>query len=292
MRLPALTELTPRQREISDAIAAKRGVTRGPFLIWLRSPELAAKVDALGAYCRFESGINERLRELALLVAARHFDARYSWNAHHGKAIATGVSAESLKELAGNEVPHFAHADEQLLYALATQVLRDHFVAQDLAGEGVEELLVGVREVRDLVAGEFLDRLGRNAGLDRLLVVGIPRVLRVEVAGGDQQRQLTEALVDGCVEPAVGTERVDLLRQLGGAQPDQERPAGGAALGRDGVTDLLLARGELGKGGQAHGCSLSVASISLFKHILAAPALTSTNAKDARQAGRSGAAPL
>src|SRR5690242_3738862 len=53
MRLPALTELTPRQQEISDAIAAKRGATRGPFLIWLRSPELAEKVDALGAYCRF-----------------------------------------------------------------------------------------------------------------------------------------------------------------------------------------------------------------------------------------------
>ena len=61
MRLPALTELTPRQQEISDKIAAKRGATRGPFLIWLRSPELAEKVDALGAYCRFDSNINERL---------------------------------------------------------------------------------------------------------------------------------------------------------------------------------------------------------------------------------------
>jgi hypothetical protein len=32
MRLPALTEFTPRQQEISDKIAAKRGATRGPFL--------------------------------------------------------------------------------------------------------------------------------------------------------------------------------------------------------------------------------------------------------------------
>ena len=118
MRLPALTELTPRQQEISDAIAAKRGATRGPFLIWLRSPELAGKVDALGAYCRFDASINERLRELSLLIAARHFDAQYSWNAHHKKAIEAGVSAESIKELANNEVPHFAHADEQLLYTL------------------------------------------------------------------------------------------------------------------------------------------------------------------------------
>jgi 4-carboxymuconolactone decarboxylase len=130
MRLPALTELTPRQQEVSDAIAAKRGATRGPFLIWLRSPELAEKVDALGAYCRFDSRINERLRELSLLIAARHFDARYSWNAHHKKAIEAGVSAESIAQLAGNRAPRFAHADEQLLHELATQVLRDHFVDQ------------------------------------------------------------------------------------------------------------------------------------------------------------------
>ena len=130
MRLPALTELTPRQQEISDAIASKRGATRGPFLIWLRSPELAEKVDALGAYCRFDASINERLRELSLLIAARHFDAQYSWNAHDKKAIAAGVSAESIKELASNEAPHFAHPDEQLLYSFAIQILRDHFVDQ------------------------------------------------------------------------------------------------------------------------------------------------------------------
>jgi hypothetical protein len=76
------------------------GATRGPFLIWLRSPELAAKVDALGAYCRFEASINERLRKLSLLIAARHFDAQYSWNAHHKKAIEAGVTADSIKELA------------------------------------------------------------------------------------------------------------------------------------------------------------------------------------------------
>jgi 4-carboxymuconolactone decarboxylase len=130
MRLPDLPELTPRQQEISDKIAAKRGATRGPFLIWLRSPELAEKVDELGAYCRFGSQINERLRELSLLIAARHFDAQYSWNAHHKKAIDAGVTAESIKELANDEVPHFAHSDEQLLYTLSTQILRDHFVDQ------------------------------------------------------------------------------------------------------------------------------------------------------------------
>ena len=86
MRLPKLSDLSPRQQEISDRISSRRGGTRGPFLVWLRSPELCEKVEALGAYCRFESGLDPRLRELSLLIAARHFDAQYSWNAHAGKA--------------------------------------------------------------------------------------------------------------------------------------------------------------------------------------------------------------
>ena len=44
------------------------------------------------------------------------------------------------------------------------RLLVDEVVAQDLGGEGVEQLLVGVREVRHLVVGELLDRLGRDAG--------------------------------------------------------------------------------------------------------------------------------
>src|SRR6266487_1074669 len=78
-------DVASRQHEISDRITARRGGTRGPFLVWLRSPELCEKVEALGGYCRFESALDPRIRELSLLIAARHFDAQYSWNAHVGK---------------------------------------------------------------------------------------------------------------------------------------------------------------------------------------------------------------
>jgi 4-carboxymuconolactone decarboxylase len=112
MRLPKLTDLSPRQQEISDRITARRGGTRGPFLVWLRSPELCEKVEALGAYCRFESALDPRLRELSLLIAARHGDAQYSWNAHVGKAAEMGVSSESLNALAERREPHFTRRVE------------------------------------------------------------------------------------------------------------------------------------------------------------------------------------
>src|SRR6266566_2856607 len=107
MRLPALTELSDRQREISDRITARRGGTRGPFLVWLRS------------------------RELCVLIAARHFDAQYSWNAHVGKAAELGVSREALTELAEGKEPQFGARDEQVAWRFSTEILRDHFVSDE-----------------------------------------------------------------------------------------------------------------------------------------------------------------
>jgi 4-carboxymuconolactone decarboxylase len=149
MRLPALTDLSPRQKEISDRITARRGGTRGPFLVWLRSPELCEKVEALGAYCRFESALDPRLRELSLLIAARHFDAQYSWNAHVGKAAELGVSREALTELAEHKAPQFTRRDEQVAYQFSTEILRDHFVRDETFAAAIGEF--GEQGLVDLI---------------------------------------------------------------------------------------------------------------------------------------------
>jgi 4-carboxymuconolactone decarboxylase len=140
MRLPPLAELSERQAEISERISSRRGGTRGPFLVWLRSPELAERVEALGAYCRFESSLPLRLRELALLIAARHFDAQYSWNAHVDKAADAGVSREALRQLAEglDPAPGYTARDEQVFHRFATEVLTDHFVTDGTFAEALE----------------------------------------------------------------------------------------------------------------------------------------------------------
>jgi 4-carboxymuconolactone decarboxylase len=149
MRLPKLTDLSPRQQEISDRITSRRGGTRGPFLVWLRSPELCEKVEALGAYCRFESSLDPRLRELSLLIAARHWDAQYSWNAHVGKAADLGVSRDSLTALAEHREPHFTSKDEDIVYRFSSEILGDHFVSDDTFAEALAEL--GEQGVVDLI---------------------------------------------------------------------------------------------------------------------------------------------
>ena len=149
MRLPKLTDLSPRQQEISDRITSRRGGTRGPFLVWLRSPELCEKVEALGAYCRFESSLDPRLRELSLLIAARHWDAQYSWNAHVGKAADLGVSRDSLTALAEHREPHFTSKDEDIVYRFSSEILGDHFVSDVTFAEALAEL--GEQGIVDLI---------------------------------------------------------------------------------------------------------------------------------------------
>lgn len=149
MRLEPLGELSPEQAELSARISGKRGGIRGPFLVWLRSPQLCDRVESLGAYCRFESALPMRLRELALLIAARRFDAQYSWNAHVDKAVAAGVDRAALERMARHEQPRFPDPDDELLYLFAAQVLGEHFVDDETFAAGLARF--GERGLVDLI---------------------------------------------------------------------------------------------------------------------------------------------
>jgi 4-carboxymuconolactone decarboxylase len=133
MRLPKLTPetMTQRQRELHDKIAGKRGKVGAPYQVWLYSPELCERVEALGAYLRWESSIAPKYRELSLLIAARFFDAQYSWNAHAETAIKEGIRPDTLQAIAERRPPPFNDDQERIFYAFAMEVLENHFVQQE-----------------------------------------------------------------------------------------------------------------------------------------------------------------
>ncbi|MDE2220141.1 MAG: carboxymuconolactone decarboxylase family protein [Gammaproteobacteria bacterium] len=131
MRLPVLkqAEFSARQRELAARIAGKRGQVRGPFLVWLHSPELCDRVEALGAYVRYDCSLPDKLREFSILLTARHWDAQHSWNAHLDKAIAAGIPAAALRAIAEHQHPHFDSVDEQVFYDFCMEMLEEHFVS-------------------------------------------------------------------------------------------------------------------------------------------------------------------
>ncbi|MFE1288445.1 carboxymuconolactone decarboxylase family protein [Streptomyces sp. NPDC058751] len=133
MRLPVLTDedMEPRQRELAARIAGRRGAVRGPFRVWLHSPEMCERAESLGAFARFDCSLPEHLRELALLMAARNWDAQYSWNAHVDRAIEAGVPEAAVEAVAEKREALFDDEADHAFYRFCREVLDEHFVRDE-----------------------------------------------------------------------------------------------------------------------------------------------------------------
>lgn len=140
MRLPVLTEeeMDPQQQELAARIAGRRGAVRGPFRVWLHSPEMCERAESLGAFARFDCGLPERLRELALLMAARNWDAQYSWNAHVHQAVAAGIPEAAVEAVAERREAVFDDPADRAFYRFCREVLEDHFVSDGTFAAALE----------------------------------------------------------------------------------------------------------------------------------------------------------
>lgn len=142
--------LSPRQQEIVDDILSRRGGLRGPFLAWIRNPELAERAQKLGAYCRYDSNLPHLLSELAILVVARHWRANAEWAIHAPIAEKAGVSAQDIETLlAGGELV-FSNPQMQIVYDYTHELLTSARISDASHHRAVQ--LLGENAVVDLVA--------------------------------------------------------------------------------------------------------------------------------------------
>jgi 4-carboxymuconolactone decarboxylase len=152
-RMPQIdtANLSPAQQKVYDTIVSgPRGAVRGPLAVWLASPELADKAQNLGAFCRYGTSLPPRLSELAILVTGAHWQAGYEWFAHAPIAIAAGVSAAAVEAIRLRQVPTGLAADEQLVYAFASEMWQ-HRRVSDATYQATKTAL-GEQAVVELVA--------------------------------------------------------------------------------------------------------------------------------------------
>jgi 4-carboxymuconolactone decarboxylase len=116
-RIPKLppAELDDEQRALYDAIAGGRraqgrqlfrlsdadGCLEGPFNAFLLQPRLGSALQALGAAVRYETALDDRSREIAILVVAAHWHSDFERYAHEAVAreAAAELGADGLFEL-------------------------------------------------------------------------------------------------------------------------------------------------------------------------------------------------
>lgn len=105
-RLPIIddrTKIDDKYQHYFDKIVETRGGIRGPFQMLLHSPELANRIANLGTYIRFEAGLPDSVREIAILTTARAHDCAFEWVAHEPIAVDAGVDPQTIDIIANTE---------------------------------------------------------------------------------------------------------------------------------------------------------------------------------------------
>ena len=153
-RMPPIPagRLTPQQKAVSDElVSGPRGALASPFVPLLRSPGMMARVQKVGEYLRFESALPDRIKELAILIVARHWDQGYEWSFHLPLALKAGVTRETAQSIAQGRPP---------------DLTREEAAAFDLLGE-----LMQTRQVGDETYAAALQAFG-EAGVVDLIAFG------------------------------------------------------------------------------------------------------------------------
>lgn len=129
----ALEDMTPDQRKVADAIlAGPRKSLDGPFAAMLHSPAMADRLQELGAAVRFNTNLPERIRELAILLVARHWRAQFEWVVHRELAIKTGLAETICNAIAERQRPAEMDRAEEATYDFCRALLETGSVTDTL----------------------------------------------------------------------------------------------------------------------------------------------------------------
>ncbi len=149
-RLPYLRydELDPDGQQVWEAVVGTRGgqLTNehgglvGPFNAFVHAPGVGQHLTALGARVSYNTSIERRLSELAIITVGARWKAEFEWWAHARMARRHGVPDAVVDAIERGEEPAFEAYDERTVYAFAAQLVKTGHVPQ-AAYDATRELL-------------------------------------------------------------------------------------------------------------------------------------------------------
>lgn len=138
-RLPALTpdELDVAQRDLHERIIRgprahgpqyfdlqrPDGSLTGPFNAFLLSPPVGSALQSLGTALRYQTGLDARTRETAVLMVAAHWGSAFEQHAHAGAARAAGLSDADLEAIKAGGHPAYGTSHEEACGRLVRSML-------------------------------------------------------------------------------------------------------------------------------------------------------------------------
>ena len=143
MRLPPLSkeQVPPDQRHLVDEITARRGYLADAFATMLYSPAAAARVAAVGGYIKFDSDLDPRLKQLAILVAGLEGGSQYEFSHHARRAREEmGIPESVIEAIRDGSVPQGLKPSETSVVRYAQELTRDREVSDETFEAVLEQL--------------------------------------------------------------------------------------------------------------------------------------------------------
>lgn len=137
----------PRAKGDPAEFLNEQGALRGPFNSMLYSAELGDLLQQLGGKLRYESIIPGPLRELAILVVGRHFEADFEWWAHVKVGKKEGLTDEVIDQIMNLQTPD--DPDQATVYRFVSSLHTEKRVDDETYAAALE--LLGEQGVTELV---------------------------------------------------------------------------------------------------------------------------------------------
>jgi 4-carboxymuconolactone decarboxylase len=132
-----------------DAWVNEQGGLAGPFNAFVHAPGVGRHLTSLGKALRFDTSIERRLTEVAIITVGARWKAEFEWWAHARMARKHGVPDAVVDAIGRGEEPEFGADDERTVYVAARQLAETGRLSQDaydaarqvLGDAGVVELV-------------------------------------------------------------------------------------------------------------------------------------------------------
>jgi 4-carboxymuconolactone decarboxylase len=151
-------ELGPEARAVWDGVVGSRGGDLvgadggliGPFNAFVHAPGVGRRLSSLGRVVRFETSLDRRLSEVAIITVAARWQAEFEWWAHAQMAREHGVADAVVDAIGRGQEPPFGAADERVVYTVARQLTETGRLGQD--SFGAAQQLLGDAGLVELVS--------------------------------------------------------------------------------------------------------------------------------------------
>ena len=130
-RVPYVTRetMSPEGQQVWDEIKNSRGEVAGNFAALLNNPQATGKFAYLGGYVRFETPLDNRVKILAILIAAREANGHYVWTVNQPDAHKAGLSDAVISAIHELRAPVGLEPKDASVVQFVLELLRHHRVS-------------------------------------------------------------------------------------------------------------------------------------------------------------------